>query len=229
MSAKFDDYKDSYRQEVERSISFSGAALDVFTEAKAVALLRLTRDRLGDPAGVRALDVGCGAGETDRYLAPELRELHGVDVSSEIIETARVQNPSVDYSTYDGERLPYDDGVFDLAFAICVIHHVPPSQWERFVRELARVVRPGGLAAVIEHNPFNPLTRLAVSRCAFDDDAVLLRASRAAQLLADAGVADVHSEYIVFHPFRAPALRDLERHLRWLPLGAQYVAAGIRR
>ena len=229
MSAKFDAYRDSYRQEVERSISFSGADLDVFTEAKAVALLRLNRERLADPATVRALDVGCGAGETARYLAGELRDLHGVDVSAEIIETARVRNPSVRYATYDGDRLPYGDGEFDLAFAICVVHHVPPAQWTAFAHELARVVRPGGLVTVIEHNPVNPLTRLAVARCAFDDDAVLLRASRAARLLEAAGVDGVRSEYIVFHPFRSPALRTLERHVAWLPLGAQYVTAGIRR
>ncbi|HEY3541209.1 MAG TPA: class I SAM-dependent methyltransferase [Gaiellaceae bacterium] len=229
MSAKFDEYKDSYREEVERSISFAGADLDVFTQAKATALLRLVRRRLGDPGTVRALDVGCGAGETDRHLVSELREIHGVDVSPEILETARAENPSVTYSAYDGERLPYEDGEFDLAFAICVVHHVPPPQWPSFARELARVVRPGGLVTVIEHNPLNPLTRLAVARCAFDDDAVLLGAPRAARLLAEAGVDDVHSEYIVFHPFRRPALRELEHHLRRLPLGAQYVTAGRRR
>ena len=41
---------------------------------------------------------------------------------------------------------------------------------------MRRVVRPGGLLCIIEHNPFNPLTRLAVVRCEFDRDAVLLPA-----------------------------------------------------
>ncbi len=229
MSQKFDAYKTTYRDEVQRSIAFAGTDLDAFTRGKTEALLRLVRERLGDPAAVRALDVGCGSGETDLHLAPELGELYGVDVSPEIVETARSRNPGVGYSVYDGERLPYDDDAFDLAFAICVVHHVPPPRWQPFVLELARVVRPGGLVTVIEHNPFNPLTRLAVARCAFDDDAVLLRASTARRLLAGAGVEPLPTRYILFDPFQQPRLRPVEHGLRRLPLGAQYIAAGTAR
>ena len=55
---------------------------------------------------------------------------------------------------------------------------------------MRRVVRPGGLVCVIEHNPLNPLTRsLAVSRCEFDSDAVLLGASTTRKLMAAGGFA----------------------------------------
>jgi SAM-dependent methyltransferase len=226
MSEKFDKYQTSYRAEVERAVSFMGAGLDVFTEAKVAALLRLIRDRLGDPAQVRALDVGCGPGETDTYLAPLLGDLHGVDVSSGVIEAARERNGGVSYQVYDGERLPYDSGSFDLAFAICVVHHVPPDSWQPFVRELARVVRPGGLAVLIEHNPYNPLTRLTVMRCEFDDDAVLLGNRTAQRLLSDAGLSRVESRFILFHPFRNPRLRRLDHSLKRLPFGAQYLCVG---
>jgi SAM-dependent methyltransferase len=229
MTEKFDAYDKTYRDEVEQSIAFAGVGLDVFTEAKAHALLRLIRDRIGDPGAVRALDVGCGTGETDRYLAHEIGELHGVDVSEGAVAQARSANPDVLYRTYDGERLPYGDGEFDLAFAICVVHHVAPDRWASFVQELVRVVRPGGIVSVIEHNPFNPLTRLAVARCAFDDDAVLLRAGTTRRLLADAGATGVDVRYILFHPFRNAALRAAESPLRRVPLGAQYVAAGVVR
>jgi len=226
MTAKFDRYERSYREEVERSIAFAGVGIDVFTEAKAAALLRLVGNRLGDPAEVRALDVGCGPGETDAYLVPELAELHGVDVSSGVLDAARKRNPGVSYRVYEGDRLPYDDGSFDVAFAICVIHHVPPDRWPSFAVELARVVRPGGLAVLVEHNPLNPLTRLAVARCAFDDDAVLLGAGAAQRLLREAGLARVESRYIVFHPFRSPLLRRLDHALGRVPLGAQYLCVG---
>jgi SAM-dependent methyltransferase len=226
MSAKFDRYEESYREEVERSIAFAGVGIDVFTEAKAVALLRLVRNRLGDPAEVRALDVGCGPGETDAYLVPELAELHGVDVSSGVLDAARKRNPGVSYRVYEGDRLPYDDGAFDVAFAICVIHHVQPDRWQPFAAELARVVRPGGLAVLVEHNPLNPLTRLAVTRCAFDDDAVLLGAGTARRLLREAGLVRVESRYIVFLPFRSPLLRRLDHALGRVPLGAQYLCVG---
>ena len=50
-----------------------------------------------------------------------------------------------------------------------------------FVADMVRVTRPGGLVCVIEHNPLNPLTRLAVNRCPFDADAVLLRSGQLAK------------------------------------------------
>jgi len=227
MSAPFDEYRDSYRDEVEKSISFVGQDLDFFTEAKAEALLRLARDRLGDPATVRALDVGCGPGETDALLGA-FRELHGVDVSAELVARAAERNPGAVYEHYDGRTLPYADGSFDLAFTICVVHHVPPADWSAFVGELTRVLRPGGVAALVEHNPVNPLTRLAVARCAFDDGAVLIDRRRAVALLRAAGLEPAESRYILFFPWRSTMLRRLERQLGPIPLGAQYVAAGRR-
>ncbi|MGZ4334471.1 MAG: class I SAM-dependent methyltransferase [Gaiellaceae bacterium] len=227
MSTRFDQYRDSYRDEVEGSFSFIGQDLSFFTEVKTQALLELVGDRLGDPKDLRALDVGCGPGETDALLS-DFGELHGVDVSAELIARAREKNPSATYAHYDGRTLPYQDGSFDFAFAINVVHHVPPAQWPTFAAELARVLRPGGVAALVEHNPLNPLTRLAVARCEFDDDAVLLSRRRALGLLRAAGLKPVESRYILFFPWRRTVLRRLERRLGALPAGAQYVVAGHR-
>ena len=91
--------------------------------------------------------------------------LAGVDPSEAMIEAARKANPEADYRVADGTELPFEDGSFDLAFAVCVLHHVAPPDRPAFVAELARVTRPGGLTVVFEHNPLNPLTRLAVRRC----------------------------------------------------------------
>ena len=227
MSARFDSYRDSYRDEVERSVSFIGQDLGFFTEVKTQALLELARDRLGDPTTLRALDVGCGPGETDALLNG-FGELHGVDVSAELVARARERNPGATYAHYDGRTLPYEEGSFDLAFAINVVHHVPPAHWPGFVGELARVLRPGGVAVLIEHNPLNPLTRLAVARCEFDDDAVLLGRKHALTLLRGAGLEPVETRYILFFPWRSARLRRAERRLAALPAGAQYLAAARR-
>ena len=143
---RFDEYGDTYAAEVQKSISFIGRDHSFFTEVKAKVLVELARRELGDPADVHALDVGCGPGETDAFLADRFGKLEGVDISEAVIEAARARNPAVVYRTYDGKRLPYDDGAFDLVFTICVVHHVSPAEWEPFVRELARVLRPGRLA-----------------------------------------------------------------------------------
>jgi hypothetical protein len=89
---------------------------------------------------------------------------------------------------------------------------------------MARVTRPGGLAIILEHNPLNPATRFAVSRCAFDEDAVLMRMSESRALLADAGLRERERAYILFFPFR----NTIERRLGRLPMGAQYYVAGSR-
>jgi SAM-dependent methyltransferase len=226
MNAGFDRYADTYEDEVERSISFIGQSHAFFTEAKVNRLLQLVRLHLGDPADVRALDVGCGVGETDTSLARHVRELHGVDVAAAAIERAAAANASVPYRTYDGRHLPFDDATFDLVFAICVLHHVVPQQRVAFTAELARVARPTGLVAVIEHNPGNPLTRLAVARCSFDADAVLLRRRESVALLEAAGMTVVESRYFLFFPWRIPGATTVEESaLGRLPLGAQYLAA----
>jgi SAM-dependent methyltransferase len=228
MGVDFDTYSDRYREEVERSIGFIGQEVDFFAEVKALHLLDLLRRRLGDPRSLRVLDVGCGVGVTDRHLVGRLGELHGVDITPGVIEEARRQVPDVRYEVYDGTRLPHEDGEVDVAFAICVMHHVPPAAWPAFSKELGRVVRPGGLAVVFEHNPFNPLTRRAVDRCEFDEDAVLLRRRTTRKLLAEAGLRPAEAPFITFFPFAAQRMRPIERALRWLPLGAQYYVAATK-
>jgi SAM-dependent methyltransferase len=223
---EFDPYKDCYHQEVQKVIAFAGTNLDYCTEAKAIALLDVCRRHLGDPHGLEVLDLGCGVGLTDQYLAPALGGLWGVDVSAECVAAAARRNPGVHYQAYEGDKLPYPDNRFDVVFAICVMHHVKPAAWRRFTDEMRRVTRPGGITAVFEHNPFNPLTRLAVFRCPFDADAVLLSRRHTARLFAQSGFDVIDGRYILFFPFRARVLQAIERRLGWLLLGGQYYVVG---
>jgi len=222
----FDAYKDTYRDEVERSISFIGRDLDFFTELKAHVLLRIARELLEDTKSLTALDVGCGVGSTDSLLAPNFRELYGVDVAQQVVDVAARRNPSVAYSVCDTSALPFDDDVFDLVFAINVFHHVQPPERLPLFKELARVAGDRGLVTVFEHNPLNPLTRLAVDRCEFDVDAVLISNRELTRMFKLAGLQPLERSYIVFFPWRGRLLRAIERQLSWLPFGAQHVVAG---
>lgn len=215
-----------YIAEVNRSIAFSGAEQDFFTVGKARRLLDLLRRHGQNLAQTRLLDIGCGIGLIHPHLAPTLGEITGVDVAAEALDIARTANPTARYQAYDGQRLPFRDHAFDAATAICVMHHVPPAHWPAFLTETLRILRPGGLFAIFEHNPWNPLTRLAVSRCAFDFDAVLLSPSRLTGLLRQARFDPVGREFLFFSPFSAAPIQAAEHRLRWLPIGAQYVAYG---
>jgi SAM-dependent methyltransferase len=227
VNTSFDRYDDVYLDELERAIDGVGDPA-LFTEIKAKVLLRLAQRFLGPPAGLSALDVGCGPGLTDAFLADELGSLSGVDVSPRMVERAREANPTVSYSVYNGTRLPYDAASFDLTFAICVLHHVDPPERAAFAAEAVRVTRPGGLVAVLEHNPINPLTRRVVLRCEFDEGVELLGIRETRRLLSEAGAGPVESRYVVFFPWHAGLFRQAERALGLVPLGAQYVVAARR-
>jgi SAM-dependent methyltransferase len=172
------------------------------------------------------LDVGCGVGSFHPFVRGLFARYCGVDISASSIARAKEQRRDVEYAAYDGATLPYESGSFEFVSTICVMHHVPPADWPAFTAELRRVVRRGGLVAVIEHNPFNPLTRLAVNRCEFDRDAVLLRASKTESLMKQASFSRVESDYFLFFPFKAQIALRTERSLRKLPLGAQYMTCG---
>jgi SAM-dependent methyltransferase len=224
----FDAYSDSYRQTVEGSVGFSGLRYDYFLRSKACLLRQVFAELLPMATPPRLLDVGCGVGALHPLLEPHVAELHGADISQACLDQARQDNPHVRYRAYDGARLPYDDEAFDVALTVCVLHHVPPPERAAFAAELARVVRPGGLTCVIEHNPLNPLTRLSVMRCPFDADAVLLGRDETETLLRGAGLGEVRSRYFVFIPSTAGVALRIERGLGWAPLGAQYVTVARR-
>jgi 2-polyprenyl-3-methyl-5-hydroxy-6-metoxy-1,4-benzoquinol methylase len=226
----FDQYDGNYQEVVQRSIDFAGLQYDFFVRAKIRIIKQLAAARRLDPAaGTSLLDVGCGVAGLHGALAGSFARICGVDVSEKCIEAARERNPRFEYRVMRGNSIPYPAGVFDMVTAINVLHHVDPASWQLVVLELKRVVRPNGLICVIEHNPFNPLTRLAVLRCPFDKDAHLLRAAQARRLLERAGLTHVRSSHFPLTPFSSAAAHHVERWFGGLPLGAQYVVTGERQ
>lgn len=229
MSKGFDHYKDTYSQEVDHSIGFIHQRHDFFTRSKALHLLQLVRRHLGNPSELSVLDVGCGVGATDALIAPHFGSVRGVDVAPGVVERATAANPGVDYVTYDGSTLPSDEDSVDVSFAICVMHHVDVGSHQRFLAEMQRVTRPGGLIAIFEHNPLNPLTRLAVARCEFDEDVVLLRMRDVVQLMTANGIDVVERRFILFLPWLMSLSQMFDRALGRIPLGAQHVVVGQKR
>ena len=225
MTELFDSYRNNYRDVVQSSIDFSGLPHSFFQRAKADLLRELIARRLGPEKPVM-LDVGCGVGSLHPLLRGMVGRLSGIDVSSASIAQARAENGDVDYRAFDGRSFPFDDAGFDLVTAICVLHHVAPAEWTHFMNEMRRVVRPGGLICVIEHNPLNPLTRLAVARCEFDRDAVLFGAGRARKLMAAGGLREIGSRHFLLLPWETKSARRVECALGNMPLGAQYAVFG---
>jgi SAM-dependent methyltransferase len=223
---EFDQYSQNYSSDIESVIGSFGQKHDFFIQVKADLLIPIFNRLATGKSGAKVLDIGCGVGLLHPYLVNSVEKLAGTDVSGSSIEIARRNNPGVDYSVHGGETLPYADGTFDCALAVTVMHHVPPEQWQAFMTEAARVVRPGGQVIVIEHNPLNPATVWAVKKAPMDENAVLLSAGKVRQLMAGARLHAPQTRYFLFTPFGSAAFRRMDGMLSAVPLGAQYMVGG---
>jgi ubiquinone/menaquinone biosynthesis C-methylase UbiE len=224
----FDGVAKKYSETIDQSLGKFGASHDFFTRHKARLIARLLGARGRNPADMDLLDVGCGIGQIHDLIGPTFRSVTGVDVSSASIEQAQARFPQHSYSAYDGDRLPFPDGSFDLTMAICVFHHVPPAQWQALAADMLRVLRPGGFALVIEHNPWNPVTRRIVNTCPIDRDAVLLTRGTTSGLFRNAGAAQVTARSVLSVPPKNDALMSVDGWFGLLPLGAQYWCLAVK-
>jgi len=172
------------------------------------------------------LDVGCGKGELMSLLAQDFGHVAGCDPSGGMLEA--VHGASVKVQD-DPNRIPFDDAQFDFVTAVCVYHHVRVTARAALTREVRRVLKPGGIFAIIEHNPYNPATRLIVKRTPVDADAILLYPGETQALLRSADFRVRATSYFLYLPegiYRfAGVVEDLLRHV---PLGGQYAVFGKR-
>jgi ubiquinone/menaquinone biosynthesis C-methylase UbiE len=99
----------------------------------------------------RALDAGCGTGLHTDLLAERCTDVLAVDTSAAMLTYAcrRRPHPNVDYGWKDILDLtPAADGRFDLVFCAYTLHHLPDL--EAALRHLRALVRPGGMAMVVD-------------------------------------------------------------------------------
>jgi SAM-dependent methyltransferase len=226
---EFDAYTASYNEEINKALSFSGMDIDFFARVKNEYLVDILDARLGGAGKVELLDVGCGIANAHKQLVGRVGKLSGIDVSAESIAVARQTNPGIRYEVFDGIHLPFADRSLDAAFAVNVFHHVPVAQRPALVDDIRRALRPGGLFAIFEHNPLNPVTRHVVNTCAFDKDAILLKRHDSETLLRDAGFSNISTRYIFSIPPAGSLLRRVDRLFALLPFGAQYYTIGTNR
>ena len=105
----------------------------------------------GRPAAkMRVLEIGCGAGRMTRALARIFGEVHGVDVSGEMVARGRellTDVPNAHLHRNNGADLQVlGDLRFDFAFSFIVFQHIPSQAIiENYIREVQRVLRPGSL------------------------------------------------------------------------------------
>jgi len=108
--------------------------------------------RLVDPQpGMKVLDVGCGTGTHLALYAASGCGVTGVDLNSDMIARAASRlGPDADVREADATDLPFDDGAFDVAIGMLVLHEMSPADRRLALVEMARVARR---VLVIDHHP----------------------------------------------------------------------------
>lgn len=122
---------------------------------------RAFREKLIAPAGLKpdesVLDVGCGTGTlaivAKRHVGAGGR-VYGIDPSPEMIARATKKaaraKVGVTFQTGFVQALPFPDGEFDVVLSTLMMHHLPRAAREDCVREMRRVLKPGGRALIVD-------------------------------------------------------------------------------
>jgi SAM-dependent methyltransferase len=136
----YDDFAEAYSAENENSL--------VNAHYERPAMLAL----VGDVTGCRVLDAGCGSGPLYAALRGRGAVVTGIDASAGMLALAeRRLGGDADLHQVDlRDRLPFDDGAFDVVVSSLVLHYL--EDWNPTLAELRRVLRPGGrLIASVDH------------------------------------------------------------------------------
>ncbi|QEE27883.1 class I SAM-dependent methyltransferase [Terriglobus albidus] len=221
LSPEFDLYAASYDALLEDPIRNRFAHGTHYFHQRKWVLIQDLLHRAGlNTSSLRWLDVGCGKGELLELAGSHFAWAGGCDPSAAMLDSSTRFEVRQQQSQIE---LPFDTGSADFVTAVCVYHHVPQAARKLLMNEIKRVLSPGGLACIIEHNPWNPVTRAIVSRCPVDVDAELLTARDAKALMSGCGFAPLFSDYFLYLPERLYSrMASLESLLAKVPLGGQY-------
>jgi len=218
---EFDEYAHSYTQLLEDSMRkrFTQDALH-FHKRKWILLQALLQSEGRVPETMNWLDVGCGQGDLLNLAGARFARAEGCDPSGGMLKS---MSRFVMHRQNSFVEIPSGSHSLDLVTAVCVYHHVHGSDRELLTREIMRVLKPNGICCVIEHNPWNPVTRSIVKRCPVDVDAELLSAPAARLLFERSGFATLRTDYFLYLPERLYShFSRSERYLQKMPFGGQY-------
>jgi len=140
--------------------SYGGGEPRDLTARNLLARRRLAVEMVGAavPPSARVLDLGCGTGEVSAQLIRLGYEVWGLDIAEPMVRYARDRCRSNRFRVGDMERLPFPDDAFDAVVCLGVIEYLAAD--DRALREIWRVLRPGGTAVISTPSAISPLPHL---------------------------------------------------------------------
>ena len=218
---EFDKFARDYEALFKPWLKIAGASREYFARSRVNWLSYLLRNQ--EIASRRVMDFGCGTGMSLPLLADILgaEQVIGLDTSEESLAFARasVGRRSVQLAT-PSKYLPQQE--LDLVFCNGVFHHIPVAERAAAVNYVYRCLRPGGMFAMWENNPWNPMQSFAMKHSEIDTNAIPLPPSESRQLVASERFSVTRTDYLFFFPGCFSWLHPMERWLIKVPLGAQY-------
>jgi SAM-dependent methyltransferase len=146
--------------EREHGKKISGHAEEVWGWASPAGKLRADRRAgylyglAGFKKGDKLLEIGCGTGLfTEKVYNATHADIIATDISEDLLVVARQTHPIAKYQVEDAMNLSFADNSFDGVYGSSILHHL---DMEKAMREIFRVLKPGGRTAFAEPNMLNP-------------------------------------------------------------------------
>lgn len=139
-----------------------GDEYNVFSHKSNQRIIDTCLDLCGAKAPARIADLGCGSGIFSSILAAKGFAVVGVDISPGMIKLAQQKFPKsqyqIDFTVGDVENLPFPADSFDAILLSGLLHHLPDPS--RCIREVHRILKPGGVFTAFDPNRSNPFMYL---------------------------------------------------------------------
>ena len=222
--AEFDGYAEEYEASLAQGLSISGEDQTYFARGR-VEWLKQCLDLI-EQRPRSLMDFGCGIGFTSAMLSELIGEsVVGLDTSRRILDQARRRCAS-DRCRFISAADYEPAGDMDLVFCSGVFHHIPRHERSTALSYIYRSLRPGGIFAFWENNPWNPGTRYIMSKIPFDRNAVMVSAPTGRRLMMAAGFEIIRMDFLFLFPRMLKWLRWIETSACRIPCGAQFQILG---